>query len=60
MSKYFCPDDNWEGKEPVCPQCQKPAEVMDIDPEEANKDPAYSPEIQEQIENEKDSPPNLD
>lgn len=60
MTQYFCPDDNWEGEEPVCPQCQKPAEPMDIDSEEVAHDPAYPPEIQQQIENEKESPPNSD
>lgn len=29
-ASYFCPDDGWEGIDPICPICSQRSEPLDV------------------------------
>ncbi len=29
IPSFFCPDDGWEGVDPICPICSQPSESLD-------------------------------
>jgi len=43
---YFCPDDGWEGFDPVCPICGQPSESLET--EEGNR-PAQTQVEREEV-----------
>lgn len=47
VGSYFCPDDGWEGDEPICPLCGVQAESLEYtgDNEHETEEDVFSEDI---------------